>query len=524
MREYYNSRFVVPFKYSSLNNEFIVNKIKSKIYHSHKVWNEVNYIGECDLYSHVYSLFMKENCNSLDDKSLGAFFELNPAILRQPTLNIMPDITTDTIQCKLVRVGLSIFMNGIGLLWYQVEFNQSLNIESIIKANNVLKEISYSKNEIYILRIQKKKIEGTPILFNRNGDNRRIIYGTTPIKYISESSIPVNMKKNSEIKILCQKNSLDNLYVEYQESIKFSLKQFINNLLHDVEIKSFFANRKSSQTTWGFSPDKAHIFTFHSLFENNLAHKLNFTDIKHLYLFSTGYPVYFQVPNNLINEIRKNIFTPADNLCWYFSIEGCGCFAYCNDRKTIDFFRNNYLDRLEFYFYIYILVLFQYYTLLDLMIRISEFPNQLETFNLAEDREKLEECKRGIAFFRMKIMFVQISHITLYNQVYKRLQDVYKIEESLNEVQRDMDAVSNIARQVIQENENKRQNRRDNFLLFFSVIGSILVITEVIDCILNIYNRISIKNYISAWTFSLLIFSFAGILGFIIWIGIKRRN
>jgi hypothetical protein len=79
------------------------------------------------------------------------------------------------------------------------------------------------------------------------------------------------------------------------------------------------------------------------------------------------------------NYREQDFYEPFDDSIWYASLEGCG--NYTGTTREKEFYKSGYKGRLNTYYYIYLLCLGQYYSLLQLAQEVSTLPTYEKTYS-----------------------------------------------------------------------------------------------------------------------------------------------
>lgn len=183
----------------------------------------------------------------------------------------------------------------------------------------------------------------------------------------------------------------------------------------------------------------------------------------HLPLFRT---IYFPIAP--YEEIGNTDFLrPFNDSIWYACLEGCANYMFPIQEKT--FYLHGYVSRLEVYFYLFILCMGQYYSLLQISQDISEL--QIGRCRVDCTYDFLERLLNKIHTFNLKNNYSQVGHLTQQNEFYKYLKTRFNIERMYNELELKLQLLYRIV-------EQKRVKKREKMYNFFSFIGSLFVIVE----------------------------------------------
>lgn len=161
----YVSRYIIPFYYDCEDKGYskIVEKFRCDNGKDYKLfglpkdckWIEKvfweNYKGddntqpEMDIYTYLLEV-LKEDKESTNEANLGTSFVMktNGSIFN---LQYVPNENSNHIDFKCTDLGILIFRNGIGFIWYDVEFGKALTSEEYIEFQHDFKELARTHSE-----------------------------------------------------------------------------------------------------------------------------------------------------------------------------------------------------------------------------------------------------------------------------------------------------------------------------------------------------------------------------------------
>ncbi len=160
----YASRYLIPFFFDyegdgySLLVEHIINEEKNyknfglpkdckwieKGFWENYKNDKVTY-PEMDIYSYLLELFGSENMNN-DEANLGTSFVLrtNGTLL---SLQYVPVPNGNEINFHCNNIGMLLFRNGIGFLWYDIEFCKLITVEDYVSFVHDFKELARTNSQ-----------------------------------------------------------------------------------------------------------------------------------------------------------------------------------------------------------------------------------------------------------------------------------------------------------------------------------------------------------------------------------------
>lgn len=156
-------------------------------------------------------------------------------------------------------------------------------------------------------------------------------------------------------------------------------------------------------------PDKALIFNY-VLFDGDAMPEDQLR--KMACLLANGYTDKYRIHHTVLNDVLE----PFEDTCWYASRGGCGYFTCVNEDNNV--FRNGLETRIRSdYFFIYILALYQSYSLLNYLRRMTtEHSADPEKYlKLSEEGDSLGRFVAELNTFLMKGMYTSVSSVQHQN-------------------------------------------------------------------------------------------------------------
>ena len=264
---------------------------------------------------------------------------------------------------------------------------------------------------------------------------------------------------NNDIKELNYQNEF---YIKKDKETyeSFDLNNYILSFLEDIPVKSYFIDRfRKIDGDTKLLPDKYLIFSWF-LCDDIDEHK---DSQRFISLFSKGYSYKYHM-----NESMET-YQPFENFTWVASREGCGGITVqkYNNPENTSFFENNFKTRLEVYFNLYILVLHQYYSNLLFIEELSELPKEVNKCNIY----KLREMEERFSVLQIQTNHLQISHISHQNYFFRYLQDVFELNDIVNELEHKIEALKS---KVDIYTEGKKQKK----MMYFTLLSAVFVLVE----------------------------------------------
>ena len=481
-------RYIIPFQYDRKDTCFW-EKLSAD-------WEPCNLLsGECDLYSYVANLVTCTGTVLKEDGSIGISLRLKKnrirSVLRlgrERCRTILKD--QREIQWRFADVGLFLFQSGVGFLWYETELSekQQEDVDTLLEFLYSMKEISYSVREgsgrgIYF-QIKEEMTEEAFLRKKAEADQKGQAIEAYPIK-----EKPGKMAVKQE------------LPVDFYRDV-------VARLLGQIPVTSYFSERRTGEGEK--KPDRALLFSWiyrvgQERDDGNL-------------LFQLGHSYYdtYRASHSFLNNLEEHIYEPFCESRWYACQEGCTNLVELSEPKQ--FYENGYQKRLDTYFYLYVLVLSQYYGLLGHAEQIAALPDSREAYRKGRKMEQVQEYLEDVQLFYMKNIFSQVSHFSHQNQFYGYLQRTMSVEQVNQELSMELAAVH----QILKERKDELHGRR---LRLFSIVSAIFVIIQVFSSVHQVVDNLGGAGMLGAdkVLMDLAVIAVSAVLGFLCWLIIRNR-
>ena len=510
-------RFIIPFAFlKSKKTDFLaICKSISEISESwaDRLWLEYC-IGskECDLYDAIQKSMQ---FTSAGNQGIGQCYKINPNCKQKhfPKLKAMMK-DGSYVELSFEDMGLHIFQAGIGFFWFELMINTH-DFEVLLTINNALKEMAYSNPDIKFLTTyyvnENLSIHYEAIrqeIPQKDEEQQYIKIEGKNGGYINRQMLSEEWNKKTDTSFYISENEV---WCKYRKEEEFNMAMFVLDHLTPFEDMKYFASRSKTLNDKTICiPDKAILFSV--VIENSIEGK---ELLPNLYWLAKGYVDSYFVPDNFINHASSAVFEPFQDSIWYASMEGCAQIIYKsqnNNRST--FFETTYQKRLEDYFYIYILVLHQYYGLLKLDEDITSLPNSMKGYNKLRARKQLYGYKQDLNFFLMNSVFLKVSHITNHNLYFEYLKHSYNLEQMMSLIMEKVTLMNDMVEHWQQKQKNKK-------LLGLTITGGIFILIQTFNNILGIYDYFGLSAWISKGVYSIITMLSSILLGFILWMFVK---
>ncbi len=188
---------------------------------------------------------------------------------------------------------------------------------------------------------------------------------------------------------------------------------------------------------------------------------------------------------------------PFTDVCLYASRSGCGYYAAVNSGNR-GFFAGNFNQTIrDEYFFLYILVLHQSYSLMNFSRQsIENYSSDPNSYNMAgEVGLRLDQLAAELHTFLMKSMHTSVSGVQHHNEFYNYLKERLMIQSDIDSIKIGVDALVELQRvrrehaealqhQQEAEREN-RQDRRQNVVLAILSLLSLFAVFKDLDELLE---------------------------------------
>lgn len=339
---------------------------------------------------------------------------------------------------KITEMGLYIFRNRLGFLWYEIAFveegenNHAFSEKELISFQNLFKEI-----------------------------NR----GRFPLLWVDRSSLGINDEFVCNWKI--QQKTLK------KEYFPILLGDWISKRLEFLDVK-YLAQRKNEYSRLIYNmygkeikraeivPDKAVLFSY-VVFTRDDNWSIDDYDYSVVYHLTNGYKESYEVDASS----RRQIETPFSNVCWLATKEGAGYYAWTEEKSSnYIFFTQTRFDRIMGdYFLLYIKALFQSYSLLKYSIDIAEklspvIEDYMDTSdNAIAVQEKITSIRTEISLFLAKGTVTSVSHIQHQNDFYEHCLKQLRIDDDIRSVTAGLGALDELQKKSLIANEEEKGKR-----------------------------------------------------------------
>ena len=396
------ARYIIPFSYEGNYSD-----ASTKINSNWELRKPPD--TEQDIYEYVAdSLYSTEKAISESENDIGSLWvPKKGSKIRFPRLLYIDSVSNEQFKIYSHEIGLSIFRNGIGFVWYDISL--------------------------------------------RHMDT----------SFVTDADIIINFQ--NKFKELNRKSNISRIVLEENDS-SFVLGEWIENtLLADIKGKRFYPGRIHCSNS-GYStkvPDKALLYTYYIAFGDMDTQEL----LKLNYRLSSGYDTKYKLPNSIV----ENCFTPFENVVWKITKEGCGCAVNTDEKDS--FFTRLFVDKVRNdYFILYLLLLYQSYSLLmyaeKIELKMSANP---EFYLNSKDDTKIQRLLAEMNTFTMKSTHASVSHIQHQNDFYEYGMTRLRIREDAESVVAGAESLDEMQNLVEAKEKEKNDSVINTALALLSV-------------------------------------------------------
>lgn len=396
------SRYIIPFYYEGNYSE-TCEKISLR-------WElRKPTEAEQDIYEYVAdSLYSTERSISESENDIGSLWiHKKKSGLKFPKLLYVDQASNIDYKIYSHEVGISIFRNGIGFVWYDISL--------------------------------------------RNRD----------ATFVTDTDVIIGFQ--NKFKELNRKSNVSRIKLEGSEE-PFVLGEWIDKmLLADFPCKRFYPGRKHCISSEYPSkvPDKALLYTYYIVFDSIDTREI--TEL--IFRLSSGYDTKYR----LSNSIMDHSFIPFDNVVWKITKEGCGCCVNTDEKDS--FFTRLFVDKVKNdYFTLYLLLLYQSYSLLMYAEKIELKMSANPDFYLSnKDDSKIQKLLAEMNTFTMKSTHTSVSHIQHQNDFYEYGMQRLRIKEDADSVIAGAESLGEMQKLVEEKEKEKNDSVINTALALLSV-------------------------------------------------------
>lgn len=530
-------RYIVPFSFGQNDINYVKAKNKMLTNKGWKIATRSNLAPsrEEDLYNHIYGVFLDKEETSLLDSNAGiVFMPIADEIKRKNMVYIFSNNgVTKKYYFYITQTSLYLFKTGVGFYVYETVLPIG---KSDTEEENVVEKLTLEEFSIFQNRIKElNSIRG----FLESGDNN---YRIIPVDhnpkefYTLAEDITRKLNEligevyfypprvNSRLKEV-KRHELSLAWNEVKKDYKnrgidHNEKKYKKRHAKFEEKRNYWSNISideiSKEDVEGIKivPDKAILFSYvvmntpEEITEAKANEKYFNEYIKYAYYLTRGYKESYRVAPNAEHE-KKGMYERHENDYWDASLEGVGNYIliyddlYDVENETKQKY-NYFLDTIRTkemmgdYFILYMLLLYQHYSIVYFQQKISENTPMLgrvldkeeiekSSYVIEQQYERLHDIKFQVDTFFASSMYEAVSQITDLCNIYTYIEDRLQINKNAELLQRGISNIDRLLSERIEEKEEQKRKKIEKvtFILeifaVFSIIADALQLIQILD-------------------------------------------
>lgn len=449
---------------------------------------------------------------------------------------------------QMTQAGIFLFRSLTGFFWYELDMGKAIAPDTLIEIQNQIKELNRRSNtERFFLIAQKNirfEIAPTSLSEEKPDSGEWVFCGNPYPCYIKladlrqpasseDTAAYINGPEESlEAVRFYPDRKTGNYGLVCNALQKFSLGCWIAGELRKLSSDiTFFAEKNncmhspSSPNAASYPdkvPDKALLFTY-AVFDDFCGDGPSDEQfLKAAYELTNGYKKSYRMNS----ETAADMYRPFQNTLWYATREGCGYFVK-SAGDSEDFFRHNMRAKvINDYFILYILLLYQSYSLLRFSIAIMEnLPANPGIYmtDTGRSMEILRKLNCEINTFLVKGMHTSVSFVNHQNLFFCYVMEALHIEKDIKSVTVGLNALLELQNSIekrqeaLAEKQEEEQRRRaddamNDSLGLISMLAIISAFTDGLGLISEITSILSSGTVTIANIVTLSIFTIVALL------------
>jgi len=418
-----------------------------------------DYTGEQDIYEYMnHALSPRENKGNV-----GRSFDYIRRDDKGRILRLLWCRKDENVEIVVKNSGLYLFRTGIGFFWNEIEvLKDDLTCDELVLLQNKFKEYNHSGNFRSFYEIISDN-EASPSEEYDHCPLRRMAF-------IDGKEQPM-----------------------YYGCRRFTMGNRVARILEDLKCDIiFYPQRKNCFSTIvdmprdlfaPYVPDKALLFNY-VVMDGKEAPGESAHSLEELAFYLTnGYKDSYQMNP----EESSHMYKPFANAYWYVTKSGCGYYIQTNEKNDAFFTGTMPQKVMQDYFSLYILLLYQNYTLLKYAGEIEDILSADESDYLADDKDfssVLEDLKTRINVFLVKSVYASVSHIQHQNGFYEYAEEMIGIKKDIESITIGLESLEELHRTKKAEQREADMRRRQNQLsLGMGALSLLAIFSAFVDSI-----------------------------------------
>ncbi len=453
------------------------------------------------------------------------------------------------LKLSVSEAGLFIFQSGVGFFWYEIRMGKNITAAKLIEIQNQIKELNRRSNIERFFLISKENIrfKADKSAFSKEKpEEDGWIFCENPRPcYIKQSAIkPADYSENTPEDISLPFDDLEpvRFYPDHETGNygfvcnrlrQFTMGNWIAGLLYALTPEiTFFTGKKNclcsaASLSGGAAylvsvPDKAILFTYAAFDLPQADDSFDPQFLQSVFNLTNGYRESYWMKA----DIRSDMYRPFQNAVWYATREGCGYFIETT-KHAPEFFRHNMKNKvMNDYFILYVILLYQSYSLLrfskSTAEKLSAVPGTYAS-DTDSSIKTLRELNCEINTFLVKGIHTSVSSVNHQNLFFSYVTQALDIESDIRSVTAGLDALLKLQNEIEKkqastmekEEEEARRAADDamnNSLGLLSMLAIISAFTDGLGFISEIKSIFSNGTLTPGNIAALLVFVFLAIL------------
>lgn len=473
----YCFRYIVPFAYKvDTKFEDLCEQVDGKKIEDIFCWKREEELKvESDLFAYIGNEFICNDKLEIDKKNGVSWISHRWKNSKEKyicCLKLIEEKPKANIEIYISQIGLYLFRNGLGFVWYEIEWGKSkINVDEVIDFQYKFKELNFATNT-FVRDFGTFREDKLKDVLKERGLNER------EVDTIVERVVTVE-----------EKGEIKEKRIVYVEQKDFSLGNWLAERISFLQPEYFASRKNSYKTKLGkiksenkmgvlrevpeYVPDKALLYTYAAL---NASEKETIQMRKEEVSFylTNGYKSSYRLSEETCVTMKR----PFANMIWNATKEGCSILSW-PDTVNDTFFTSNMLDKIRIdYFKLYIKCLFQSYSLLVYAEKIQNTLSAVtENYLNKGINKKLTELSCEINLFLTKSMATSVSHVDHQSQFFIYLKEKLKVHEDVKSVTAGLTNLENLQsekqrREAAKHREEERESdeRIEAVMCLFSVL------------------------------------------------------
>lgn len=337
---------------------------------------------------------------------------------------------------SVTNLGLMIFRNGLGLIWYEIEVpEKGVDSNELKRFQNIIRELNRGEASALWERQTTNVEPYVGVVLEEKPNN----YKTYMIPFLIGHWVNEVVGFMDITYLAERKNSYENM-------IKKSMQSVSGLSNEKIEFEASFNTEACNL------PDKAILFTYASFgsrtAEEDLENKYSL-----IFHITNGYKDSY----HFSSEVKSDIKRPFDNAFWYATQEGAAYLSWpvADNKEVFDSLIPSKV-RTD-YFALYLKVLYQSFSLLVYAEKIQAEISAVNGKYLTEPLDKrITELFGEINLFLTKSMATSVSHIHHQSEFYVYLKNQLRVHDDVKSVTSGLNALDILQREQRQREESKR--------------------------------------------------------------------